>query len=288
MRIPLATPVFLLASLFLLSCNTKTTEERIRERTDKETCKELLNEVLSEYMTIEWDSISFQVVQPENILAPMLTVDGYGRSNSYANEQFHVNSTWLLDETGEKHEFSSLNVSHKELGRIAFISGRNADNNSIVDSTTFKERLFEIQKKKQEKAREHANYVQLAYKNKTKVHFGITRDEYYQLGKEYQRDFYDGLIGKGASEYAKPFFVKDKFVGFEINDYHSKASHGNIYTYAKEVRNRYYKGIRYDMSTSCYVSDIYNLEVQERLSNVDGNSVIIKAYWNAYSRLYAK
>lgn len=288
MRNHLVISVCLLASIFLLSCNTKTTEERNRERIDKETCKNLLNEVLSEYMTIEWDSISFQVVQPENILVPMLTVEGYGRSDSYANEQFHVNSTWLMNETGEKHDFSSLKVSHKELGRIAYISGRNADNNSIVDSKSFKERLFEIQKKKQEKAKEHANYVQLAYKNKTKVHFGITRDDYYQLGREYQRVFYDGLIGKGASEFAKPFFVKDIFVGFEINDYHSRASYTNLYAYAKEVKKHYYKGIRYDSSTSHYVSAIYNLEMRERISNIEDNSVTIKVYWNAYSKSYAK
>ena len=256
--------VYLFASIVLLSCNTKTQEERIMERIDKETCKELLNEVLSDYMPIEWDSINFQVIKPNNILALMLTVDGYGRSVLYANERFNVTSNWLLTETGEKYDFSSIEVSHKEVGRIVYISGRNSDNNYIIDSVAFKEKLFEIRKEKQEKAKEHANYIQLAYKNKTKVHFGITRDEYYQLGREYQKDFYDGLIGKGASEFAKPLFVKDKFVGFNIYDYHNKASYINLYTYAKEIRNHYDKGIRHDLSTSYYVSDIYNLKKKNR------------------------
>ena len=226
MRNHLVISIYLFASIVLLSCNTKTQEERNIESIDKDICKELL----SDYMTIEWGSINIQIIKPNNILAPMLMVDGYGRSVPYANERFNVTSNWLLTETDKKYVLSFLKVSHKEVGRIIYISGHNADNSSIIDSVFFKEKLFGIRKNKQEKAKEHANYIQLAYKNKTKVHFGIQRDEYYQLGREYQKDFCDGLIGKGISEFAKPYFVKDKFVGFEINDYHNRASYANIYT----------------------------------------------------------
>lgn len=279
---------YLFSLALLISCSAKPTVEKLEDRYNIDKCKELLEEVLSEHIAIDWDSIAYDVIKREYDLDYKLIIDGYGKSAKYGNERFHVKSVWSLLSNGKSEEFLTVTVKHKELGEIISISGKNKESYSITDSVAFKEKLFEKRKKVQEVAKEHANYIQLSNKNKTKVHFGMSRDEYYQLGREFQKYFYDGLIGKRASEFAKPLFVNDKFVGFDINDHHSRASYTNIYSYAKEVKTHYSKGVRYDRAISYYVSDIYNLEIQELISNIEDNSVTIRVYWNAYSKPYAK
>ena len=271
------------------SCTSKSAQEIIEDAYSKEYCQQIMNEVLSKYMIVDWDSIARQVYIPEDNSGSMLIVDGYGKCRSYGNERFHVSSVWRINEGAKDCNFSTMQVRHKELGDIISINGPEDYMNSIMDSTEFAQKLAANKVKKSEVANERANMVALAYQNKTKVHFGMTAEEYKQCGREFQRNFIDGLIGPGAFEKAKPSFARGKFVGFEINSGKNQSvSHKNIIANAEVTKSRKLDGnIRFDSYETNYVCKLYNLQIFEQTDGASHDChETIKVWWNSYLKIY--
>lgn len=166
------------------SCTPRSAQDKLEDAYSKEYCQQIMSDVLSKYMIVEWDSIARQVYIPEDNSGSLLIVDGYGRCQSYGNERFHVSSVWRIHE-GADCDFSSMQIRHQELGDIISINGPEDYMNSIMDSTEFAQKLAANKVTKSEVANERANMVALAYQNKTKVHFGMTAEEYKQCGREF-------------------------------------------------------------------------------------------------------
>lgn len=235
--------VFFLTLLFLVSCVTKSKKETLEEIFNKEYCEALVESALSRYMDFRWDSIEHRVYLPEdNFLEPILFINGFITSKSYGNQKFTLSSTWNIINKDTVCLLSTLFVNHENLGSVISITGKEDYMNEIMDSAQFNRKIQEqlqkereLQERKLQAAKEREKSVVLANQNKTKVHFGISSADYYGFGKEYQKNFIDGLIGKGAYEFAKPIFGrKDKFVGFEIHSKHGKCcGHENILKYAE-------------------------------------------------------
>ena len=271
------------------SCTSKSAQEKLEDAYSKEYCQQIMNEVLSKYMIVDWDSIARQVYIPEDNSGSMLIVDGYGKCSSYGNERFHVSSVWRINKDAKDCDFSSMQIRHKELGDIISINGPEDYTNSIMDSTEFAQKFAANKVTKSEIANERTNMVALAYQNKTKVHFGMTAEEYKQCGREFQRNFIDGLIGPGAFDKAKPSFVRDKFVGFEINSGRNQSvSHKNIIANAEVTKSQKLEGnIRFDSYETNYVCKLYNLQIFEQKDGASHDShETIKVWWNSYLKIY--
>lgn len=288
--------VCLYSSIFLLSCNTKTEREKLEENYNEEYCKALVDSVLSDYMDYRWDSICYYVYIPEQKdQEPMLIINGQVKSKTYNNEEFQVHSFWNIDGVQKGNTFSNLDVYHKEIGQIISITNGHPIYDSIMDCTEFNQKMVEYSYKMEERrqlslqaAKEREDAVRLANKNKTKVHFGMSELDYYSAGEDYQKNFIDGLIGKGAYELANPIFGKGKFVGFEIHSKHGiSCNHANIYSYAKEVRSHSSDVNRFHSNESDYVSKLYNLRIYELYNRSSGEcSESITVWWNSYIKRY--
>lgn len=282
-------PLFLI--FFICSCNTKTEEEKLEEKYNREYCDSILSMAISKYMDIKWDSIDHFISRVDNSLYShyYLFVDGDGISKNYGNAKFHVNSTWEIVGNGQYLFFQSLSVQHSDLGSIITINDpKDSMINHIIDSTNFKIKLKNHSKIKSEIYRERANAVRLAYQNKTKVHFGVSEDDYNHFDAGFQKNFIDGLIGNGAYELAQPVFAKDKLVGFEICSWRgSRCGHENIIDNAEVVKTRQSEVNRFSITETDYVSPLYNLRIRTSTNEASGEyTEIITVYWNSYLKIY--
>lgn len=290
--------IIFLSTFFLASCSTKSKKEAMEEAYNKEYCEVLVDSVLSRYMDYIWDSIEHRVYfKEEKNLEPMLLINGYIVSKSYGNQKLQLSSIWNILNEGNVCHLSLLELNHKDLGSVVSITGKEDYMKHIMDSAQFNRKIQEyqhreqeLQQKKLQTAKEYEKSVVLANQNKTKVHFGISSADYYGFGIEYQKNFIDGLIGKGAYEFAKPIFGrKDKFVGFEIHSKHGKCcGHENILKYAELTKHRKLEGsIRFNSYESNYVSNLYNLQIFEQTDASSGQySEKITVWWNSYLKCY--
>ena len=128
--------------------------------------------------------------------------------------------------------------------------------------------------------------TEYAYANQTKVHFGISKYEYNKLGEEFQRNFYEGLVGEGAYELAKPIFRKGKFVGFEIMEI-DPFNYSNILANAKQVREDHHGFEANETYRWVYVCELYNMRIMSRYDKYERRTKhSIDAYWNEWLHYY--
>lgn len=243
----------------------------------------MLDKALKPYIQISWDSISVDVGKDENGNAFGFSVYAYGHSKDFGNERFYVDAFWP-DELDKANDLGYMvNVRHKVVGEVAQIA-QNADGlTHYMKKNEFLDALRSEKLKHTDIFQEHKKYVELAYKNKTKVHFGITRKEYYKFDEEYRKNFIDGLIGKDAYDFVTPSFSNGKFVGFEINtSRYNSVNTANMVAKAKLIKSHKLDGtLRFNSIEEFYDSDLCKFKVltQTELPH-GGTTTTITVWWN--------
>ena len=209
------------------------------------------------------------------------------RYNRYGNEEFDITGSYRVSHN--MLNCQSLKVNHSDVGTVfAIFEKYDTLLTYYMDSVTFSKKHHEFVEKRYEAWKDRNYKTEYAYANKTKVHFGISKDEYNRLGGEFQRNFYEGLIGEGAFELAEPIFRKGKFVGFEIMELHNKTfSYYNVQNNAELVRKRKHGFGANETFWWVYVCELYNMEIMSRYDKFDRKDVkSLKAYWNEWLTIF--
>jgi hypothetical protein len=257
---------------------------------DKKWAQAQLDSILSPYLNMDWDSASLKITFNDDV-PPF--IEEYGKCREYGNIQLKVFSVWSLsfDNVNDVYPIS-LYVSHGNVTVLSLASGGTIT--VELDSTEFLKAVMEDKQALKEKAeekraafQERKDAVDLANKNKTRVHFGMSSKEYYNYDKLFIENFVNGLIGEGAFDsHFEPYFANGKFVGFEV---HSK-NYDNLFEIAKKVKIKSYnESHRYKITDTDYITDLYNARVSEIIPKGSGNtSTTITVYWNRYFKMYTK
>ncbi len=280
---------YLLISCF--SCSNKSPSEKRQEMYDKKWAQTQLDNILSPYLHMDWDTASLKITF-NDVVPPV--IEEYGTCREYGSKQLKVYSVWSMSFDDMKDAYPiSLYVRH---GDITVLSKAHDGSITIeLDSMEFENAVKKYRQDQQEKAeekraalRESKNAVDLANRNKTKVHFGMSELDYYAAEKIFQKNFIDGLIGKGAYELSKPIFGKGKFVGFEIHSKHGRScGHENVINNAKIVRDHPSQVNRFHNTETDYVSSLYNLRIYASTNGASGEySESITVWWNSYIKRY--
>lgn len=241
----------------------------------------LVDSTLSQNIQLKLDSCN--IINSVRYGDTLKVISGTGFSKLY-KETLDVIGSYMVCQN--ILSCKSLKVTHRHVGDVYEMYDTITKQ---VDSLTFSKHIDEYHKLQDEIWQERKDLAENAYANRTKVHFGISRDEYNRLGEDFQRNFYEGLIGYGAYELAKPVFSKKGiFVGFEIREIHDMTfSYYNVQENAELVK--YYQ-IGYDAHESfrsCYFCSLYNMEIISLYDKFDGRTKhSLKAYWNEHIRLY--
>ena len=191
----------------------------------------LVDSTLSQHIQLKLDSIS--ITSSVRYGDTLKNISGTGFSKLY-KEIFDVTGSYVACQNILSCQ--SLKVTHRHVGNVFEMYDTITKQ---VDSLTFSQKIDEYNKRQDELWQERKNLTENAYGNRTKVHFGISRDEYNRLGEDFQRNFYEGLVGYGAYELAKPTFEKkDIFSGFEIKDRKEDTfGYSNVQYNAELIRN---------------------------------------------------
>ena len=232
---------------------------------------------------------TFSITNSSNVNDTVKSVRGTGVSGKYSNLYSKVN----LDVVGSykvnngKLDCISLKVTHPEIGNVYEVFEKyDTLLTYAMDSLTFFTKYYGDVEEQYETWKERNYKTEYAYSNRTKVHFGISKSEYNSLGAEAQRNFYDGLIGNGAYELAKPIFRKGKFVGFEIMEI-EPFNYGNILANAKLFREEHHGFHANETFSWVYICGLYNMKIMSRYDKFERRTKhSIKAYWNEYLMLY--
>ncbi len=170
--------------LLSLSCTTKSPFERCREMYNEEWAQAKLDSILSPYLHMVWDKASLKVTFSD-VVPPI--VEEYGTCREYGNTRLKVYSVWSLpfDNVDDAYPISFY-VRH---GDVTILSKANDGSITIeMDSAEFENAVREYRQAQQEKAeeeriarQERKNAINLACKNKTRVHFGMSSKELLRL-----------------------------------------------------------------------------------------------------------
>lgn len=218
------------------------------------------------------------------------SVTGTGHSNRYnrySNEEFDIAGSYRVSQG--MLSCISLKVSHLHVGNVfALFEKYDTLLTYCMDSLEFANKNNEYVEREYEIWKDRNYKVEYAYANRTKVHFGISKDEYDRLGGEFQRNFYEGLIGEGAYELAKPIFRNGKFVGFEIMELHGKTfSYGNVLCNANMISKRQLGYNAHECFKYVYTCELYNMELMSHYDKFERRTNhSLKAYWNEWLHLY--
>ena len=210
-------------------------------------------------------------------------ISGTGFSKLY-KETFDVTGSYRVGHN--TLNCKSLKVTHRHVGNVFEMYDNFAKQ---VDSLTFSQQMEEYYKLQDALWQERKNLTENAYANRTKVHFGISRDEYNRLGADFQRNFYEGLVGYGAYELAEPSFDRSGiFSGFEIMELHDKTfSYYNVQNNAVLVDKRQHGYGAHETFFWDYVCELYNMEIMSRYDKFDRRTKnSLKCYWNEYIKMY--
>ena len=232
---------------------------------------------------------TFSITNSSNVNDTVKSVRGTGISGKYSN----LYSKVKLDVTGsykvssDKLDCISLKVAHPEIGNVYEVFEKyDTLLTYAMDSLTFFKKYYGDVESQYETWKESNYKVEYAYANRTKVHFGISKDEYDRLGSEFQRNFYEGLIGEGAFELAKPRFRNGIFVGFEIMEI-DPFNYGNVFANAKLVKEWRHGFHANETYFWIYVCKLYNMKIMSRYDKYERRTKhSIEAYWNGHLRLY--
>ena len=249
-----------------------------------------LDSILSPYLHMDWDKASLKITFSD-VVPPV--IEEYGKCREYGNTKLKVYSVWSLpfDDMNDAYPISFY-VRH---GDVTVLS--KAYDGSItveLDSTEFVNAVMEYKQAQKEKAeekraalQERKDAVDLANRNKTRVHFGMSSLNYYSCDNLFLENFVNGLIGEGAlNSYFEPYLAKGKFVGFEV-----KNRNYDILSKKADMvsRNSYNGSHRYTIIDTDYSTNLYNARVTEIIPKGTGStSTTIKVWWNGYSKIYTK
>jgi len=280
--------VCLLLSCF--SCSKKSPIERWYEMYNKEWAQAQLDSILSPYLHMDWDTASLKV-DFSDVVPPV--IEGYGKCRDYGNTKLKVYSVWSLpfDNVNDAYPISF----HVRYGSVTILSMASDRTITVeLDSTEFENAVREYRQTQHAKAeekraalQERKDAVNLANRNKTRVHFGMSLKDYYNCDKLFIENFVNGIIGKGAFDsHFDPFFADGKFVGFEIDS----RNYDVLFEKTKMVKRKSCnESHRYTIIDTDYMTDLYNARVSEIIPKGTGcTSTTIKVWWNRYSRMYAK
>lgn len=234
----------------------------------------------------------FSIADSSNGNDSIKIVRGTGVSRKYSN----LYSKVKLDVAGSYKvsngtlSCTSLKVICPDVGSVfAIFEKYDTLLTYAMDSLTFFEKYYGDVGSQYDSWKDRIYKSEYAYNNRTKVHFGISKDEYNRLGEEFQRNFYEGLIGEGAFELAKPIFSSNnKFVGFEIMELHDKTfSYGNVLSNAEMTKKRQLGYDAHECFEFVYECELYNMEIISRYDKFERKTKhSLKAYWNEYSKVY--
>lgn len=284
--------LYLLVCLLLLtlSCSTKSPMDKWHEMYNEEWAQTQLEKILSPYLHMDWDKASLKITL-SNVESPI--IEEYGTCREYGNTRLKVYSVWCLpfDNANDAYPIS-LHVSY---GKLTVLSRIN--NGPILiemDSVEFARTIRDLRQEQQRKVeeekvarQERKNAVDLAYKNKTKVHFGMSSKDYNDCDILLRENFVNGLIGEGAfNSHFEPYLATGKFVGFKV----SNTSFTNLLKKAKMIKRKTYdESHRYTIIDTDYSNDLYNARVSEIIPKGKGKtSTTIDVWWNGYSKIYTK
>lgn len=272
--------IYLLFILLLFgSCMSKSDRELMEEKLNRDFILSHLNTASQKYVDMQWDTI---YALTDSYIPTQLHLHGEGRCKNYGNNRFHVEAIYNYDSKRDSIIYQSVHVSHKNVGEIVstFEYGRPCE--KVITYDEYKEKV----KTYNEIIKERRNKVKLAYANKTKVHFGMSYDDYKNTSTEFRRNFIDGLIGEGTYEKSKVHFSKNRFVSFEV--WGSNINDANIKNNAHLSDERVLHGsIRFYSVEKIYTCELYNLKVYDQTDQSSSErNISIEVYWNKYMKMY--
>ena len=265
---------FTISFLMLYACAERTEKDILKEKFDKrDLIVSHLNEVSGKYLQIEWDTV-YVKIDSEN--SSLLWFCGEGKSKKYYNYKVHVGALCNYDMENDSIEYESLYAYNDEFGDVINIHGNDELLKEIVTPNEFKKKIW----LRNEAVKERKDKVRLAYLNKTRVHFGMTRGDFEKSDIEHRINFVDGLIGYNAYYKTKFNFSKGILVGLNI--------HGNDINYINLMNNAHlssdktYNGrIRFLSHEKIYTCSLYNSKIYElRDLSTHEESITIDVYWN--------
>lgn len=243
--------------------------------------KAMIDSTLSLYIRMQWES--FNITSSYSNNDTIKSIKGTLQSDQYFNKTFDVAGSYKIHQNSPVCKF--LSVSHEKVGNI-FEMKEMYDSlfTFYTDSATFLKKLNQYWEHPDEEDQivlDRFNLVERAYANKTKVHFGISEYEYKTLGKDYQRNFYEGLIGKGAYELAKPKFYRNKFIGFEIIGGRDKSfNFDHVWDNAKKIEDRKVGYGTNEMLIRKFVCELCTIKISSGYDKFDRvNWHSLDVYW---------
>ena len=275
--------------LLALSCSTKSPVDKWHEMYNKEWAQTQLDSILTPYLHMDWDTTSLKITFSDAV--PPI-IEEYGTCKEYGNTKLKVYSVWSLpfDNADDAYPISF----YVRYGDVTVLSRMNDGSITVeLDSAGFQNAVEvywqEQRAKKEEESvarQERKNAIDLANRNKTRVHFGMSSKDYYNCNKLFRANFVNGLIGDGAFDsHFEPYFSNGMFVGFEISS-SGKIKYDNVMNHASMTKSHTAPGVRFDSRESNYTSNLYNLQIYELYSNRSYNGATIKVWWNRHMKMY--
>ena len=279
--------------LLVASCSLNNKNQEANDSTNDSIINAQLNALvdstlLQSELNLKVEQLSISTSYTNN--DTIMDVTGKGstnRYNRYGNEKFDITGSYRVSHN--MLNCISLKVDHSDVGSVlTIIEKYDTLLTYCMDSVTFSKKHNEYVEKRYEAWKDRNYKTEYAYANQTKVHFGISKDEYDRLGGEFQRNFYEGLIGDGAYELAKPIFRNGIFVGFEIMELHGKNfSYGNVLCNANMISKRQLGYNAHECFKYVYTCELYNMELMSRYDKFEKRTNhSLKVYWNEWSHVY--
>lgn len=282
-------PLGLCLLLLCFSCTRKSAIDEWHDMYNKEWAQTQLDSILAPHLHMDWDTTSLKISFSE-VVPPV--IEEYCTCKEYGNTKLKVYSVWSLPfDNADKAYPISFYVRY---GDVTVLSKANDGSITVeLDSAEFQNatevyRQEQREKTEEERAarQEQKNAVDLANRNKTRVHFGMSSKDYYKCNKLFRANFVNGLIGDGAfNSHFEPYFSNGIFVGFEISS-SSKFKYDNVMNHASMTRSHTAPGVRFDSREANYTSKLYNLQIYELYSSRSYNGTTIKVWWNRHIKMY--
>ena len=271
----------------MVSCssNNKTQEidYSVNDSIINDYLRTLIDSTLSAYIHIDLDPLS--ITNSYTNEDTIKCVKGTGLSELYDNERFDITGSFRVSRN--MLSCISLKVIHSDVGTVfEMLEKYDTLLTYCMDSIIFSKINQKYVEKRHEAWIDRYYKTEYAYANRTKVHFGISKDEYNRLGEEFQRNFYEGLIGEGAYELAEPIFRKGKFVGFKIMEI-APFNYGHVLANAKLIKEWRHGFHANETFFWVYVCELYNMRIMSRYDKFERRTThSIEAYWNEWLHLY--
>lgn len=277
--------IILSGSCSLSSMNQEAEESKKNDSIINAHLKALVDSTLSSCINLKLDS--FRIINTFRNNDTIKEIKGNGRSYLYDYEKLRIMGSYKVSKG--MICCISLKASHSDVGNVFEIYEiYDSLFTYRMDSLTFLKKNQVYEEGKKEKMDEYFYRIERAYANQTKVHFGISREEYNRLGEDFQRNFYEGLVGYGAYELAKPIFNKEKLVGFEIMELHDKSfGYNNVQNNADLVKKEQLGYDAHETYRWIYVCELYNMEIISSYDKFDRKTrKTLKVYWNEWARVF--